>query len=60
LFNIHLRNATEEDALSLGDEIFLLEEGKIATSLKKEELHLSAHPLIRAMMAGYINEEKDG
>ncbi len=50
----------QEDVLSLGDEVFLLEEGKIVASLRKEELHLSTHPLIRAMMASHINEEKDG
>ena len=46
----------EEDVLSLGDEIFLLEGGKISLSLKKEELSSSSHPLIRAMMASHIGD----
>ncbi len=50
----------QEDVLSLADEIFLLEEGKISLSLKKEELAYSSHPLIRAMMASHVSEDIHG
>ncbi len=50
----------EEDVLSLGDNVFLLEEGKISLSLKKDELHNSTHPLIRAMLSAHISEEIHG
>ena len=50
----------EEDVLSLGDNVFLLEEGKFSLSLKKDELHNSTHPLIRAMLSAHISEEIHG
>ncbi len=50
----------QEDVLALGDEIYLLEEGKITFSLKKEELAYSSHPLIRAMMASHVAEDIHG
>jgi multiple sugar transport system ATP-binding protein len=50
----------EEDVLSLGDEVFLLEGGKISLALKKEELSSSPHPLIRAMMASHIGGNANG
>lgn len=50
LLSTHL----QEDVLELGEEIFLLEEGKVGLSLKKEELPFSTHPLIREMMASHI------
>ena len=56
LISTHL----QEDVLALGDEIYLLEEGKISLSLKKEELAYSSHPLIRAMMASHIAENVHG
>lgn len=56
LISTHL----QEDVLALGDEIYLLEEGKISLSLKKEELAYSSHPLIRAMMASHIAENIHG
>ncbi len=50
----------QEDVLALGDEIYLLEEGKVTLSLKKEELAYSSHPLIRAMMASHVAEDIHG
>ena len=50
----------QEDVLALGDEVYLLEEGKITLSLKKEELAYSSHPLIRAMMASHVAENIHG
>lgn len=56
LISTHL----QEDVLALGEEIYLLEEGKITLSLKKEELAYSSHPLIRAMLASHIAEDIHG
>lgn len=50
----------QEDVLALGDEIFLLEEGNISASLSRDQLRASTHPLIRAMFAGYVNEDNHG
>lgn len=50
----------EEDVLSLGEDIFLLEDGKVSLSLTKEQMHTSTHPLIRAMLSAHIGEDAHG
>lgn len=50
----------EEDVLSLGEWVHLLENGKISLSLKKEELPYSSNPMIRLMMASRLNGGNDG